>query len=510
MPKIPGVESFRGVQPITSTVIPMNLGRESAARAQAAQVEGQAGQAVVSLGQQAFQIGQQIQEREDRLAVVKQKSDFTQKMIAFESGLDGDTDYKTYGKRFNDEMEKARQEALGGVKNDFMRKTLDADLGLDISQGLSRMGKRAWQAEKENGLAQMNDILTNNRELALTTKDPNLRESLLNDMKRSIDIAVDNGYIAKDDGGKLHKAVAIDAAEAIVESYDADERKKILEAGEGIVKIIPSDRRKALIEKAEADSIAEMKKKDWFEQQAKEKLFNSASLSVEQNGSLEGIKTSDWVKLDQNQRNALKAQAKANAEGQDIPTDFETYYKLKLMASGSGKGDFAKTDLTQYRDKLGNTEYKELIGYQTAIREGKKTNNLDDFRTPAQMISKALLDAGIDPSPKEGTGSAKKVYAFYNAVGQEQESLQNRLGRKATNSELQQIIDSLILSGEVAGTGWFGTNVGGEKKGVYQLGPDEKYDIPDQDRSEIEAALTRAGRPITEGEVLRLYKAANE
>lgn len=312
MARIPGVEAF-GARPNagTSQVVPMRLGRESEAQARAAEAEARTAGAIQQFGQQLFQVGQRIQEREDRLSVVEQKSQFTQKMLDFESSLDGDTDYRTYGKRFSDAMAEAKQEALGNVKNDFMRKTLDADLGLDISQGLARMGKRAWAAEKDNGVAKMNEIITRNRELALNTDDPNLRESILNHTKQAIQTVAENGYISKAQAEKLSQDVAVDTAKAWLSLQPAQKQAKILKSGEGIAELIPADQRKVLLDRIDTRGVSQAHADEiWASDQSDKDMLKEAR-------KIEDAKTRDEtvtrLKSRINERDALQKDAERAA-----------------------------------------------------------------------------------------------------------------------------------------------------------------------------------------------------
>ena len=94
-----------------------------------------------------------------------------------------------------------------------------------------------------------------------------------------------------------------------------------------------------------------------------------------------------------------------------------------------------------------------------------------------------------------------------NAIDQEEA----RVGKPLGYTERQGVIDRMMIDGKVSGAGFLGFGGG---KHFYEVAgtPDaEKFapKIPDLERKTIEAALTRAGRPVTTEEVVRLYKKKN-
>jgi hypothetical protein len=501
MPRLPDASQLGAPEQLQSRgVVRTELGQEARAKMQT-------GQAITQAGRQVFEMGQRIQEREDRLNYVKEKSSFLQKSVETESKFDGDTDYKTFGTRYTEDMQKAKQVALAKIQNPDMRAQFDADADLDISQGIARMGAKSWGLEKSNGIAGMNETLSRNRELYLTAGDDGVRSSVLNNSKQAIEMAKLNGYISPEEAEDMGRKSAQDYVVGRISVLPPDQRIAVLNQKGGIGDLVPEDMKVALIEKAESEGLSNLRNLEWMAQQSRETLFNTASLQVEQTGSTAGIAPEQWASMDKGQRDSLTTYARNIAEGNHIPTDWNTYYQLKTKAaSPETRKAFEREDLTKYRGKLGPTEYKELIGAQATLREGKNDKALDGYLTKAQIVNDSLGGIGIDPTPKPGK-QAKEVAEFRRMVDTEITALQNQTGKEATNEEVQRITDKLIVQGRVPGSGiiWDDTKRRFQLKTGEKLIVKDAGEVPMAEREKIESALRNKGRPVNDQTILQLY-----
>lgn len=510
--RLPDASALGGREQLQSRgVVSMDLGRTEEAQIQSAENRGQAAnqkaKAVSTLGQTIGEIGQRIQEREDRFNFVKEKSVFLQKSIETEGKFDADTDYKTFGPRYAEDMKKAKQEAAEKIKNPDLRAQFEADADLDIMQGVDRMAKKSWGLEKSNGVAGMNETLSRNRQLYLTAKDEGSRSSILNNSKQAIEMAKLNSYISPEEAEEMGRKSAQDYAIGRVSVLPPEQRIAALSQQGGVSDFIPEDLKVALIEKAESESISNLRNLEWANQQARETLFNTASLQVEQTGSVASIPPELWASMDKNQRDSLTTYARNIAEGTHIPTDWNTYYQLKTQAADpSTRKSFEREDLTKYRAKLGPTEYKELIGEQASLRDGKGSKQLDGYLTKAQIVDNTLGGIGIDSSPKPGK-QAKEVSEFRRMVDSEITALQSSTGKEATNDDVQKIVDNLIVKGRVPGSGiiWDDEKRRYQLKSGEQIIVEDKNEIPSREIEKIEAALRSRGRPVNDQTVLQLY-----
>ena len=194
------------------------------------------------------------------------------------------------------------------------------------------------------------------------------------------------------------------------------------------------------------------------------------------------------------------------ASEEDINTNWTTYYDLKTMASSDATSNqFLKTNLLEYRDRLGETEFKEMVSIQTSMRKGDD-KDIAGFRTAKQVVDDSLSAAKIDPTPKPGSKDAERAAEFRRQVDIRIASLQDEKKAKLTPVEVQGVVDSMIVEG-VTQKRWWWTDV---KKKAFEVKPGESFeveyeDIPPGERAKIEAALKGRNIPITEDSVKGLY-----
>ncbi len=516
--KLPSAEDLgQGPQLRSQGVVPIQLGRAEQGQIQAAEAGVREGQAIAGVGKTVFDIGQRIQEREDRNNYVTEKSKYLQGMVAAENeiGAEGDTDYKTYHVRLDEKLSKLKNDSASKIKNPNMRLQFEADTDIDRQQAIGRIGAKAWKMESSNGIAGMSQTIAQNRELFLNTSDEATRAAILDNSKSAIGMAKVNGYIMPEEAEEMGRKVAQDYAVGKINVLTPNDRIAALSRDGGLADLIPTDMKQTLIERAESENMANLRNMEWQQQQFREKLVNDNSLLLEQNrGNLAAIPLNEWMTMDKGQRDSLSDYALKLAEGNDIPTDWGTYYKLKTQAAEpSTRKAFEREDLTKYRTKLGTTEYKELIGAQASLREGKTDNKLlDGYLSKSQIVDGVLLGIGIDPTPKPGA-QGQEVYNFRRMVDERVVARQALTGKEATNEEVRSIADQLIIEGEVPVDYWFD-----EKKHKFQLKPGETFvvdgktavagsikDVPADERKKIEAALKRNDRPINDQEILYRY-----
>lgn len=196
--------------------------------------------------------------------------------------------------------------------------------------------------------------------------------------------------------------------------------------------------------------------------------------------------------------------------------DLATYYTLSQMASTPSKqAEFANLNLLDYRGKLSAAEFRHFADLQGSIRKGdvKATDKLlASERVQNQIVNDAILGLGLDPTPdpNKKTKQRDEVLLFRRTVRDSVASHEQRVGRNATDKEVQDIVDNLVVKGHVDGSG-----VGGffrTERRVYQLQEGENLvlritDVPKRERDKIEGALRRAGRQVTDEAVTSMYQA---
>src|SRR5574343_661084 len=186
------------------------------------------------------------------------------------------------------------------------------------------------------------------------------------------------------------------------------------------------------------------------------------------------------------------------AKGENIATDWGLYYRL-----ASDPDLLARTNLGVLRDRLAPAEFKQLTGQQTDLSKG------DDKRThllsAKDVIGQMMRENGIDPSPKDNDKTGAEKVGQLMAAYQDRITLREaQLGKKLGDKELREEAAALFKPVKVAGFLGFSSET---PAGLVK--PDDAVRVPDTDRKQIEAALRRAGRPVTDAAVESLYRARN-
>jgi len=251
------------------------------------------------------------------------------------------------------------------------------------------------------------------------------------------------------------------------------------------------------------------------EQMDIEGLHQRAGNILDKTPDVDAIPREEWSRFSISEKAALKRYAEDRAQGKQPATDWQTFYDLKNMASGPPalRDKFARENLMdmKYRGNLSDGDFKEMVKLQADIRAGKGESNreLDGYRSDQQIVNDSLNAAGIKSNPKAGTKDAERVARFRQMVDSHIKLQQDRTGKKATNEEVQGIVDRLLMQGEIPGTGFFGLFK--STKRLYEVDRGEKIafspeDIPMSERRRIEAALRANGIPVNDDNVFELFR----
>jgi hypoxanthine phosphoribosyltransferase len=211
----------------------------------------------------------------------------------------------------------------------------------------------------------------------------------------------------------------------------------------------------------------------------------------------------EWNSFDVTKRNSLIEYAKKKTEGRDVTTDPAAFYELKLMSSAKDTRDeFISMDLTRYRNKLSDKDWRDLVGDQTALRnkDGRVEAKLDGFMSQQKVISEGFEKAGFNKKDKN------ELFRYNFIIDQEIATQAQTLGRKLNNEEVRKVVNDYTLDVVTKENKfWFDS-----KKKLFELNSDEiktiKYkDIPSSDKLMAEQALRKKGLPVTEDRVRQLF-----
>ncbi len=251
----------------------------------------------------------------------------------------------------------------------------------------------------------------------------------------------------------------------------------------------------------------------------KEKLENlsrSALDIIENTKDFDSLPKNVVDALPLESRRALRAYAKTIQKGDGVDTDLVLWYQKVGEATTPGEVQkaFAEEDLTKYVDKLGTSEFKNLVSLQSAIRSGRgnvgDNKVLDGYRTDAQIVGDVLRSVGLNPNPNPNSNrkQAEKVALFHKAVDEGVMNFQATTGKKATNEDVQRIAEGLVMKGSLEGTGFGGFFR--KQKMAFEVLPGEKIvatkdDIPDADMAQIKAALLNNNIEPSDENIVNLY-----
>jgi len=236
--------------------------------------------------------------------------------------------------------------------------------------------------------------------------------------------------------------------------------------------------------------------------QQREARYQQAADVLEETKDRDQIPVNIWSELTLSERNAIDARSKQLASGIPPSTDWKVYYDLKTLASDSTlRNKFLRENLLTYRHKLGDGEFKELVKLQTSLRQGdqKALEQATGYRTENQIVTDTLRAIGVDPKK-----DAEETALLKRRVDEEISDFSKRNNKKPNTKEVQQIVDNLVVKGEVDGF-FFNPN-----KFLFEVEEGDVFlidskDIPRNERLKIEEALRANNLPVTEDAIIDIY-----
>ena len=209
----------------------------------------------------------------------------------------------------------------------------------------------------------------------------------------------------------------------------------------------------------------------------------------------------DWL-------DAKRRQSKAEAEGQQDPDEFGRFYTYFTMATDpSSAGQFANMDLTKVQPYVSKQHLAQLVALQGGINKNDaKTMQLQtQIKTALNITKSAILQAGIDMTPKEGSKQATEFNNFMGGLTMALTQAQAAQPDKPlTPDQLRSEAMRMLKTSYEQGSGVFGF-LRNEKRG-YQIATDPAlagktfietpYDnIPASVRADLEKAYDKKSPP---------------
>lgn len=191
---------------------------------------GELGDTITKVGLEADKLQYQQEKEQGGIQSAYAKSSLLQKQIEIEGGFEKDQNYTTYGQRYTDQMNDARDTAAKMITNPIERDKFLADAQLSIAHGSERVSDMARNKEKDYGVSSLNDLLDKNRSSLLNSQDEGTRASMLAASQQAIAGAAQRGYISQNQ--------AQDARQKFVTDYSLS-RAAMLPAAEQLKALKP-------------------------------------------------------------------------------------------------------------------------------------------------------------------------------------------------------------------------------------------------------------------------------
>ena len=240
-------------------------------------------------------------------------------------------------------------------------------------------------------------------------------------------------------------------------------------------------------------------------QESNEK-FETISVVLEQDKSLDNISTQVMEDISNSERQALLRREKQLKSGEDVKTDLNVYYELEQLAAENKKA-FLNTNLRSYMDKLSPSDFKKFSSLRKGLMSGKDsaTELRDGLESKTSIVNGALKSMQIKFDSKANKKDTTKAQLFRKRVDQQVIDKQQLTGKKITNDELRTIVDDLKVD-VVTSEGY----IYDDTKPLFELEETEtgtmKYEsVPASQVEKIKATMKRRNIPFSEELVLKLY-----
>lgn len=216
---------------------------------------GAVARAMQGFGQAITNAAASVGDKQDRFNYAEAQSSFLKKKLEIMSAFDGDNDYSTFGDRYNEKINQARQESAGLLRNNEDRRLFDIETNNDIARGFEQVRGLARSKEVDHGIATLNSTIENNRNAALSATDEQTRQSFIKATNDAVQGAFDRGYINEQQLVNTRQKAAMDYATASIGMMKPEQQIAALRGASGMASILPPDTRKKLMDAAAVEVV---------------------------------------------------------------------------------------------------------------------------------------------------------------------------------------------------------------------------------------------------------------
>lgn len=239
-----------------------------------------------------------------------------------------------------------------------------------------------------------------------------------------------------------------------------------------------------------------------------EEAASKAAFNIldQNNGNIGKIPPTAWQSFSGATKSSLRAYSKRLAAGENIDTNWTTFYSL-VDKAGTKPNEFAAENILDYRGKLGNAEFKQIADLQLSIRnkDNKAKDGLAEFGTENDIVNGSLHQYGFETEPSKQSKDEKDAIAELRRRVREDVGMLKK--KDVTQADIQSIVDNILSKSATVKGSWWGlipftsTKFSDQRRGVNL----KIEDVPQADKDQIKQALDKAGRPVSDVTILDLY-----
>jgi len=243
-------------------------------------------------------------------------------------------------------------------------------------------------------------------------------------------------------------------------------------------------------------------KRDQQKREAEEVIVKNAYTIVERTKDWRSVPVSEWQKMSPASRSMLRSVSEHLTEGVPVKTVPSTYYTLTQEAVDD-PDKFIKRNILESAGRLSPSDLEQMMNLQMQIKSSGKAaaaaqaaKTLNGLRTNSEIWNGVLFDSGLDKDSDE-------AHELHKELDRRIDALQDAKKGQATNTEMQEVADSLVGNIVLQPGSWSNIIPGGAP--FYDVTKPMRSvtvaDIPPNERSATINRLKQSGIPITDDSI---------
>lgn len=207
------------------------------------------GGAISQVGDQFARAHARKEQERSRFNYATARSQVLQADIAARKELEGDQDWATFEPRYRERMKADVEKASKLITDPRDRALFDQEVKFDLERGALEIGSLSRRIETDVGRSKLEEMMSLNREAALTAKDAGTRKAIVDSTLAGIDgaskpSASGTVYVSSEAAGTMRRKWIEDYGEGFVDLQTPEQQIVMLDKPDGTpAQFIPADRR---------------------------------------------------------------------------------------------------------------------------------------------------------------------------------------------------------------------------------------------------------------------------